>query len=311
MPDAYVRTLIHCEEKPMNSFLSRLGYGPEDRVVVLHADDIGMCQATLPAYIDLLEFGLLSSAATMVPCPWFSQTAALCRAHPEADLGVHLTLTCEWDAYRWGPVSTRDPASGLLDAEGYLPRTSEAVWEHADEGAVRTEIEAQLDRALAAGVDVTHIDTHMGTLVHPRFAPGYVDLALSRRLPLLMMRLDPAKARNRDLVRMNPDAPQMSLKLAERLETVGLPVFDNVAMLPLDRPEERVDQARRVLDSLPPGLSLFIIHPAQDTSELRAIAPDWPSRVADYKAFTSPELRDYVHNAGIHVLGYRALRDIR
>ncbi len=267
-----------------------------------------MCQATLPAYSDLLEFGLLSSAATMVTCSWFPQAAALCRAHPEADMGAHLTLTCEWDAYRWGPLSTRDPASGLLDAEGYLHRTSEAVWEHADEGAVQAEIEAQLDRALSAGVDVTHIDTHMGTLVHPRLCPGYVDLALSRRLPLLMMRLDPAKARNRDLVRMNPDAPQMSLKLAARLEASGLPVFDNVAMLPLDRPEERVAQAQRVLDGLPPGLTLFIIHPAQDTPELRAITTDWPSRVADYEAFTSPALRDYIHNAGVHVVGYRALR---
>jgi hypothetical protein len=111
----------------MNPYLSRLGYGPEDRVVVLHADDIGMCHATLPAYVDLLEFGLISSAATMVTCPWFPQAAALCRAQPEADMGAHLTLTCEWDDYRWGPISTRDYASGLLDAEGYLHRTSEAA----------------------------------------------------------------------------------------------------------------------------------------------------------------------------------------
>ncbi len=292
----------------MNPYLSRLGYGPEDRVVVLHADDIGMCQATLPSYVDLLEFGLISSAATMVTCPWFPQAAALCRAHPEADMGAHLTLTCEWDAYRWGPVSTRDPASRLLDAEGYLPRASEAVWDRATEGAVQSEIEAQLDRALAAGIDVTHVDTHMGTLAHPRFATGYVDLALSRRLPLLMTRLDPANPRNRELLRTSPEIAAMSGQLADRIEDAGMPVFGHVVGLPLDRPEERVAQARRVLDGLPPGLSMFIIHPAQDTPELRAIARDWPSRVADYEAFTSPELREYIRASGIHVVGYRALR---
>lgn len=292
----------------MNPFLSRLGYGPEDRIVVLHADDIGMCQATLPAYADLLEFGLISSAATMVTCPWFPAAAALCGAHPDADMGVHLTLTCEWDAYRWGPVSTRDPASGLLDEEGFLHRTSEAVWERATEGAVRTEIEAQLDRALAAGVDVTHVDTHMGTLAYPRFALGYEDIALARRLPLLMTRLDPANPRNRELLRTSPEIATMSGQPADRIEGAGLPVFDHVVGLPLDRPEERVARARRMLDGLPPGLSMFIIHPAQDTPELRAIARDWPSRVADYEAFTNPELRDYIRASGIHVVGYRALR---
>ena len=292
----------------MNPFLSRLGYGPEDRVVVLHADDIGMCHATLPAYVDLLEFGLISSAATMVTCPWFPAAAALCRAHPEVDMGVHLTLTCEWDDYRWGPISTRDHASGLLDAEGYLHRTSEAVWEQATEGAVRTEVEAQLDRALAAGVDVTHVDTHMGTLAHPRFAAGYVDLALSRRLPLLMTRLDPTNPRNSALLRTSPEIAELSGKLADRIEDAGMPVFDHVVGLPLDRPEERVAQARRVLDGLPPGLSMFIVHPAQDTPELRAIARDWPSRVADLEAFTNPELREHIRASGIHVVGYRTLR---
>lgn len=209
----------------MNPYLSRLCYGPEDRVVVLHADDIGMCQATLPAYVDLLEYGLISSAATMVTCPWFPQAAALCRAHPEADMGAHLTLICEWDAYRWGPVSTRDPAFGMLDAEGFLHRTSEAVWERATEGAVRTEIDAQLDRALAAGIDITHVDTHMGTLAHPRFAAAYVDLALSRRLLLLMTRLDPANPRNRELLRTSPEIATMSGQLADCIEEAGMPVF--------------------------------------------------------------------------------------
>lgn len=89
----------------MNPFLARLGYGPDDRVVIIHADDVGMCQASLAAFADMVAFGLVSSGSTMVPCSWFPAAAAFCRANPEVDMGVHVTLTCEWDAYRWGPIS--------------------------------------------------------------------------------------------------------------------------------------------------------------------------------------------------------------
>src|SRR4051812_42569067 len=104
----------------MNPALKKLGFDANDRVVIFHADDIGMSQAANAALPDLLDFGLLSSAAVMVPCPWFPQAAAFCRDHPEVDMGVHLTLNCEWEAFRWGPISTRDQESGMLDVQGYF-----------------------------------------------------------------------------------------------------------------------------------------------------------------------------------------------
>src|SRR5919108_2899480 len=127
---------------PMNPALKQLGFDAHDRVVIVHADDIGMCHATLPAIAELLEFGLVSSAAVMAPCPWFPQAAAFCRAHPAVDMGVHLTLNCEWEACRWGPISTRDPASGLLDAHGYFHAWPAATWQQAHPAAVATEIQA-------------------------------------------------------------------------------------------------------------------------------------------------------------------------
>jgi predicted glycoside hydrolase/deacetylase ChbG (UPF0249 family) len=283
--------------------LSGLGFGDGDRVAIVHADDLGMCQSTLTAFADLMEAGLVSSAAVMVPCPWFPEAAAYCRAHPELDVGVHLTLTCEWDSYRWGPVFTRDPASGLLDEEGYMHRTSQAVWAHASVPAVEAESGTQLDRALAAGLDVTHVDTHMATLAHPRFVEGYAGLALDRGLPMAMLRPDGAAARARGV------EPRLARQLARRLAAARAPVFDAVAGLPLDDPRDRVAQARRLFDTVRPGLSLVILHAACDTPELRAIASDWPSRVADYEAFTSRELRDHVRSSGVQVIGYRALRD--
>lgn len=290
-----------------NPVLRRLGFSPNDRVVIIHTDDIGMCQASLSAFADLVEFGLISSGATMVPCPWFPATAAYCRQHPQADMGVHLTLTSEWDSYRWGPISTRDPASGLLDDEGYFYRRSEPAQAHADPAAAQIELQTQVERALKAGIDVTHADTHMGTVAHPKLIPGYLQVALGFKLPPMLPRLDEAGWRK---MGMDSATAALAAQTVEQMEAQGVPMLDQLATIPLDQPDERLAQAKHAFDALPPGLTHFIIHPSQDTPELRAITPDWPSRVADYHTFGSDELRQHLRASGIHVIGYRALRDV-
>lgn len=291
-----------------NPILKKLGFAVDDRVVIIHADDIGMCQATLPAFADLVDLGLVSSGAVMVPCPWFPQAAAYCREHAWVDVGVHLTLNSEYDSYRWGPISTRDPASGLIDEEGYFHRRQEPVQQQANPAAVQAEIAAQVDRALAGGIDVTHIDTHMGTVAHPKFIPSYVQLAQQHNLPALMLRLDEAGWR---AIGLDSEFATFATQFVAQLEEQGVPMLDHLSQeLPLDQHEDRVEIAKTIFDSLPPGLTHFILHPALDTPELRAIAPDWRSRVADYQAFMSEELRDYVRDTGIHVIGYRALRSL-
>jgi predicted glycoside hydrolase/deacetylase ChbG (UPF0249 family) len=291
-----------------NPVLKKLGFADDDRVVIIHADDVGMCHATLPAFADLVDFGLVSSGAVMVPCPWFSSAAAYCREHPQVDVGVHLTLNCEWDNYRWGPLSTRDPASGLIDAEGYFYRRQEPVQQRADPAVVQDEIAAQVELALSGGIDVTHVDTHMGTVAHPKFIPAYLQLAQQHQLPALMLRLDEAGWR---AIGLDGEVAAFAARFVAQLEEQGVLLLDHLSQaLPLDQHEERVELAKTVFDSLPPGLTHFILHPAQDTPELRAIAPDWRSRVADYQAFMSQELHDYVRNIGIHVIGYRTLRDL-
>ncbi len=107
-----------------NPLLRKLGCSDSDRLVIIHTDDIGMCQATIQAYKDLWEFGTISSGAVMVPCPWFPAVAQMCRENPGMDMGVHATLNAEWEGYRWGPVSTRDRESGLLDTRGLLSQGS-------------------------------------------------------------------------------------------------------------------------------------------------------------------------------------------
>jgi predicted glycoside hydrolase/deacetylase ChbG (UPF0249 family) len=142
-----------------------------------------MCQATVAAYADLYGFDLVSSGAVMPSCPWFLDAARLAIEHPQADLGVHLTLNSEWENYRWGPVSTRDVKTGLLDQQGYLYRLSAQTQEQADPEAVAQELEAQIQRAVAAGIVPTHADTHMGTVAHPKFMQSYIQFGSGVFLP--------------------------------------------------------------------------------------------------------------------------------
>ncbi len=293
----------------MNPALKKLGYDARDRVVIIHADDIGMCQATLPAIADLFEFGIVSSAAVMVPCPWFLQTAAFCRDNPTIDMGVHSTVNCEWKTYRWGPISTRDPASGMLDEQGYFHRFPPMTEQQADPQAVAAELRMQVAWARQAGIDSTHVDAHMGSVMAAPFIRSYMEVALENRLPLLMPNREGAVR-----LRALGMGPESSAKATEdvwaELEARGIPLFDDVTGLPLDDPTDHVAAAKKLIDNLQPGLTMLLLHPAQDTPELRAIAPDWPGRVANYAACMSPELRDYIRQSSVQVIGYRPLREL-
>jgi predicted glycoside hydrolase/deacetylase ChbG (UPF0249 family) len=286
-----------------NPLLKKLGLSATDRVVIFHADDIGMCQATVSAYADLVDFGLLSSAAVMMPCPWSNAVGDYCREHQDSvDMGAHLTLTSEWSAYRWGPLSTRSQETGFVDDGGmFFPRESHAQ-EHGDPDAVYVELKAQVERALAIGIDLTHVDSHMGTLFHPRLLAAYQRIAQEYRLPALMLRPHEALKNAFGLGESLWDLAQMA-------EAAGLPMMDAITLMSLNMHEERVAEAKTRLDQLPAGVSYFIIHPAKDTPELRALAPDWQARVADYELFVNEEWRRIVADSGIHVMGYRAIRD--
>ena len=158
------------------SLLEKLGFAPGARAAIIHADDLGMCHAANAAFPENQAFGIVKSGSVMMPCSWAPEIAAWCRAHPEVDVGVHVTLNSEYDRYRWPPISTRDPKSGLVDEEGYMWRSIEDVHRHVDPDAAAAEMRDQVDLALSLGIDVTHIDTHMGTVFHPQLVPAYIQL---------------------------------------------------------------------------------------------------------------------------------------
>lgn len=289
----------------VNPFLRKLGFSDTDRLVIVHTDDIGMCQASLTAFEHLWEFGTISSGAVMVPCPWFPAVAKMCRENPQMDMGVHATLNAEWTNYRWGPVSTRDPESGLLDAEGYFHQWQPAVYENAKPEAVAVEVNVQVERALAAGIQATHVDSHMGTILHPQFIQSYLQAALARGIPPMLPRLDAKGLEGR----LSEAEKAAYAPVLEQIAAQGVPLLDGLYGMPLSGEGDHLEIAKQLLAEAPVGITHFILHPSVDTPELRAIAPDWQGRVANYKAFMSRELKEFIKNSGIHLIGYRALRE--
>jgi predicted glycoside hydrolase/deacetylase ChbG (UPF0249 family) len=277
-----------------NPVLRKLGCSPGDRVVIVHADDVGMCHATVPAFFELAAGGLVSAGSVMVPCPWFREAAAEARRNPEADLGVHLTLTSEWENYRWGPVANCDRTSGLADANGCFYRAP-ALMDRPDPNLVLQEMRSQVNCARDSGIDITHIDCHMFAMLAHGLADAYVALGFEFGLPVLMTRQ-----------RAWVDA--LTAAAINEWEERGVPIFDHLREMPLNHPAAALlDKAKRIFEELPPGLTYLLMHPALDTPELRAICTDWRQRVADYETFGNPELRDHVRRAGIHVIGWRPI----
>ena len=289
------------------SVLARLGFGPEDRVVIVHQDDVGMGHGANQAFVQLSQHGLISCGSVMVPCPWFLEAAALAREHPQLDLGVHLTLTAEWRYYRWGPISTRDRSSGLIDEEGYFWHRSPQVREHINLAAAEAEFRAQIETALAAGIDVTHVDTHMGVATMPELLSLYVALGNEYRLPVLILpRLDYYFQTLGLQAFGNPD----QTALAAGLAATGMPVVDHFLISPFTRGMSGEAAYRTLLADAQPGLNFISLHP-NAAGDIEAITPEKGHfRIAECQILQDPGFLEYAACLGIHIIGYRCLREL-
>jgi chitin disaccharide deacetylase len=267
----------------------RLGYAPDAKLLIVNCDDLGSTRAANVAIYEALRHGVATSASLMVPCPWARDAAALYRGE---DVGVHLTLNAEWDTYRWGPI-THSPS--LLDGDGGFPRTTEDAWDHADLEEVRKECRAQVERAIFWGFDISHLDSHLGTLqLRADFFDVYLELALDFSLPLRM-----AGASAERVVGF----PFRRLAAEE-----GVVFPDHFVLCPVGA-RRRIE---RVLFDLRPGVTEVYLHPGLDTDELRAACTDWAGRVEDHAFLCSdPSLPDLIERAGATLVGYRELRELQ
>ncbi len=259
-------------------------------MLIINCDDLGMCHSANEGVYHSLRHGIATSATLMVPCPWAREAAARYRGE---DVGVHLTLTAEWELYRWGPITQ---APSLLGGDGGFPRTIEDAWDHADLDEVRRELRAQIERAILWGFDVTHLDSHMGTLqLRPEFFDVYLDLAVEFSLPL----------------RLSGRSTQ---------ELVGFPFRDLADEEGVLAPDHFVYYSgvgarsafETYFDGLRPGVTELYLHPATDHAELRALAPDWARRVDDHQLLTADrDLVERLEANGVQLISWRDLRELQ
>jgi len=279
------------------SIAERLGHPANSKLLILHADDLGAAHSVNVASFDALDKGAISSASVMIPTPWIAEVAVYAKTHPNADLGLHLTLNAEWETYKWGSVESKDKVPSLLDSAGVFPNETAPVAARARADEVERELRAQVDRALALGIRPTHLDSHMGALfTTPELIGTYTKVARAYRLPFLALRGDPRSP-----------TPFLTDKDV---------VLDAVVIAGPEVPREQwKDFYLKAIAGLKPGLTEMIVHLGYDDAELRAVTVNhepygsaWRQR--DYDVVMSPEFKKALQDNKVILVTWRDLQKL-
>lgn len=284
--------------KATRTLAERLGYSANARLLIIHADDFGMMHSVNSAIEEAFENHWITSASILVPCPWFPEVAQWAKKHPEADLGIHLALNADWTSYRWPSVSPQPKDSSLLDADGYLPLDTPYVATHAKMADVEVETHAQVDKAKAAGIRVTHVDTHMGTIASTEdLIKVYLATAQAYHVPALL--LHQSMGQPVDLSQLHLDANTIVLD--------GL-----LQIMPGVQKAQWLDAYKKMLQPLPPGTYQLIVHLAHNDAEMQAATfdhPDWGAewRQNDFDAVRSAEFQRFLKDQGFVLISWKDL----
>lgn len=281
------------------SIAERLGYPPDSKLLIIHADDLAVAHSQDAASFSALDQHAVTSASIMVPCPWLTEVADYAKAHPDADLGLHLTLTAEWKTYRWGPVASKNTVPSLLDPSGYLWPEVEPAVHNLKSDEVEREIRAQVDRAIAMGIHPTHLDSHMGTLfARPDLFAVYIKIAHEYKLPFLAVR--------------TPDAPKELLSMLTDKDFL----LDSLVIAdPSVNPANWKTFYTNAIKNLKPGLTEIIVHLGHDDAEMQAVMVDHPDygaawRQRDFDAVTSPEFKKSLEDNHVVLIHWSDLKKV-
>jgi|GEM_PF-98450 len=297
--------LLNGAQVASQTFAERLGWPKDTIAVILHVDDVGMSHSSNLGAMASLDKGAGSSFAIMMPCPWVPEIARYLAKNTNIDSGIHLTLTSEWQIYRWGPLAGKKAVPGLVDREGCLWRSVEEVAMHASPDEIEAEIRAQIERAENLGIPITHLDSHMGTLfARPDYFMRFMKVGVEKKIPIL------AIGGHMTFVSKNePEAAKSLRPLIPKIWNAGLPVIDDLhtGWSGLDTPEK----FHAVLNELKPGVTEFLFHASVPTEDFPLITGTHANRKADLDALTSPETKAILQRRGIIVTTWREVMQRR
>ncbi|HLW92411.1 MAG TPA: polysaccharide deacetylase family protein [Roseiarcus sp.] len=281
-------------------------YAEGRRVVVIHEDDVGMTHGANVAFKELSAMGTCSAGSVMAPCPWFPEAIEMALANSALDIGVHLTLNSEKKPYRWRPLTAPPKSAGLTDEAGYFWPDVPSVRKNAAPAAVEAELRAQIDTVLATGIDVTHLDAHMGAAMMPEFVDIYYRLGKDYNLPLLLVK---------DLDRFNPMSyagaakPENYNAVVAKARSAGEPIFDLVIESPWRRKSDAETAYRRMFEEIPEGLTYLSLH-FNAPGDFEVVEPDQANiRTEEYAAFKSGLIGELIAAHSLEVIGMRQVRD--
>ncbi|EOZ95930.1 Cellobiose phosphotransferase system YdjC-like protein [Indibacter alkaliphilus LW1] len=282
----------------------KLGYAPNDKLLIIHADDIGLAHSENIATVAAMKNGVVNSTSIMMPSPWATEVAELVKDMPDIDLGVHITLTDEWFNYRWGPISSKSEVSGLVGEDGYFHFDCASVAQNASPEEVEKEMRAQIDAAIAIGIKPTHLDSHMGCVFsgRPEFVASYLRLAEEYGIPAMVV----------EELYQGVVVPNQELFAGIDLNQVK--IVDNVA---IGSPEiyDSIGLSAYYTDllkNLQPGLNVLLIHVAYDDEEMRAITTrfdHWHARwrQKDFDFFTSERAKKLLEENNIKLVTWKEI----
>jgi len=297
--------LVSCDNKNISvnvpqldgkNWAEKLGYPVDSKVVMLHADDIGMCSEANEAVIPYLLNDQIQSASAMVPCPWFNDIADWYKKHPEMDIGLHLTLTSEWKNYRWGPVSNPSSVPELIDPEGYLWRGVIDVASRTPVAIIEKEVRAQIERAYKRGIKPGHIDTHMGTLYSKvEYAEAFFNIAMEYGIPANVIEFTPDRVQ-----KFRKQGYPITARLIESGRKYTLPKLDDFSSVPDGKTyHNKKENFFDLIQNMEPGITEIIFHPSINSEGLKKITNSWQQRVWESKMFSDPEVIQFLKNEGI------------
>lgn len=296
----FLTLLFYTNLIAQKSIAEQLGYASDAKLLIIHADDLGVSHSENMASIKAMEDGSVNSASIMVPCPWFPEIANYAKEHPEMDFGLHLTVTSEWKNYKWGPSYGPHNTSSFINDKGYFYDGVADVVANGNAEVLQSELRAQVKKALNAGIDVTHLDSHMGAVMAtPEFLEAYIKTGREFQLPVLL----------------GYGIPAMQSENIKSLLTAKDVVVDALfTAMPTDFKDGMEQFYSSTLNNLQPGLSILLIHTAYDDNEMQAITidhPDWGAawRQADFDFFTSEKCKSLIEANNIKLVTWKEIRD--